>query len=112
MTFKVCYLGYPDKPMEWEIASSQRYKATWDLVESAWRFFLDRANCCQIFGDNIALYRDQEVLAYTFEHPQYKDPDWDEFDRYRIRVTGAMPPAFRAKIISEMKSGVRHMRDF
>ncbi len=60
---------------------------------------------------SIGLYSNvRGLLAYSLEREGY--PSGDEFDRMRVRVTGAMPAAFRAKIISEMKSGVRHMRDF
>lgn len=112
--YKVCYLGSPDKPFEWMTGPkfSQKYKAAYSSLEQAWEHFLQNANMCMIFGDNQGLYRGNELLAYTFEHPDYKDPDWDEFDRYRVRVTGAMPKEMKLKLIEEVRSGKRHMREF
>lgn len=112
--YKVCYKGKPDRPFEWMTGPklNQRFKAQYASLEQAWQHFLDNANMCMMFGDEQALYQDQELLAYTFQHPDYKNPGWDEFDRYRVRVTGAMPLEFKRKLINELKSGKRHMREF
>jgi hypothetical protein len=112
--YKVCYLGHPDKPFEWQTGPklNQRFKAEYKDLDQAWRHFLDNANHCMIFGDEQALYEGDKILAYTFVCPNYKDPEWDEFDRYRVRVTGAMPSSMKLKLIQEVKSGKRHMREF
>lgn len=68
------------------------------------------ANAC--FGEpNIALWSNvRGILAYSFERDGY--PEGDEFDRMRVRVTGAMPSKFKLKLIEEVKAGKRHMRMF
>lgn len=50
------------------------------------------------------------ILAYSFEREGF--PKGDEFDRMRVRVTGAMPLSFKVKLIEEVKSGKRHIREF
>ena len=50
------------------------------------------------------------MLAYSFIRDGY--PEGDEFDRMRVRVTGAMPPKFKLKLIEEVKAGKRRMRMF
>ncbi len=79
-------------------------------LDSYWGRFLVISNY-GLGNPGVALYSSTKgLLAYSLEREGF--PKGDMFDRMRVRVTGAMPPAFRAKIISEMKSGVRHMRDF
>lgn len=111
--FNVCYLGHPNKPLQWETGPgfSQKHTASYKELDQAWEHFLQTANSCMMFGD-MALYQDNELLSYTFEHPNYRKPDWDEFDRYRLRVTSSMPHKFKVKLVEELKFGKRHMRSF
>lgn len=87
----------------------RKLKKSGDL-SSTWMDFLMWANAC--FGEpDIALWSNVKgMLAFSFEREGW--PEGDEFDRMRVRVTGAMPLEFKQKLINELKSGKRHMRRF
>lgn len=110
--YRVASLETPNEPHIWTSFSEDAPDVPGEYpdFEPSWRQFLREANMMIMLGSPVGLYKDGELIASAFQRKDY--PKGDMFDRYRIRVTGAMPPAFKAKIISEMKSGVRHMRDF
>ena len=82
-------------------------------LESVWYDFI-AITAYGIGNPNLAIYSTvkglERPLAYSLVRKGF--PEGDEFDRMRIRVTTNMPLKFRARIIDEMKSGIRHLRDF
>lgn len=78
--------------------------------EGWWEAFLGIAGNC-LGNPGMGFFSSNKgLLAYSFEREGF--PEGDEFDRMRVRVTGAMPLRFRLKLIEEVKSGKRHMREF
>lgn len=114
--YKVCSKGLHDVPHVWNGTGPEgeesKITGEYENLEGAWGQFLWESNMRMMMDSDLAIYKDRELLAYTMEHPQYNEPDWDEFDRYRIRVTGAMPLEFKLKLIEEVRAGKRHMREF
>lgn len=93
-----------------KITRKQRKLKKSTYLNSSWMDFLLWVNAC--FGQpGIALMSNvRGILAYSFEREGF--PEGDEFDRMRVRVTGAMPKEFKLKLIEEVKAGKRHMRMF
>lgn len=109
--YKVAYLRNPNIPNKWHSSDKRapkipgRYKDFWP----AWNQFFWEAN--MMCGEpGLGVWYKTDLLAYSFEREGF--PEGDEFDRMRVRVTGAMPLEFKLKLIEEAKAGKRHMRMF
>ncbi len=87
----------------------KRQKST--SIESMWKSFLGWVSL-GLGCPNVGLYSNTRgLLAYSFEREGWPN-EGDEFDRMRVRVTGAMPSSMKLKLIEEVRLGKRHMREF
>ncbi len=98
--FYICGIDREYKPTR----RQRKRKKKKDLsLYQAWHGFMHLSFAC-LGCPGMGLYSSiKGLLAYSFERPEF--PSGDEFDRMRIRVTGAMPRQMKAKIIEEFKSG-------
>lgn len=91
-------------------APSRKNRTKTTDLDKAWKTFLWWSNLGVGNPGMFLKSRKSGILAYSFQREGF--PSGDLFDRMRVIVTGAMPLEFKQKLINELKSGKRHMREF
>lgn len=113
MYYRVSNLSTPNEPNHYSSCPpGNDIPGEYINFDRAWKHFLWEAN--QGLGKpGICLFANHtnQLLAFSFERKGWPK-EGDVFDRMRVRVTGAMPKEMKLKLLQEVRSGKRHMREF